>query len=101
MTVLTPCSSKGARCFETPLDEHGVKTVIEYKERDGKTYKVTRRVKQTTVTKWSNQEMEERKTMEKFGKAKTNKPEEEASHVVRSEEDVNIEVCKKAIQQSQ
>merc|ERR1711943_149776 len=45
--------------------------------------------------------MEERKDMEKFGKAKTNNPAEEASHVVRSEEDVNIEVCKKAIQQSQ
>merc|ERR1719440_2160195 len=79
--------SKAAR-FETPLDEHGIKTVIEYKERDGKTYKVTKRVKQTTVTKWSNQEMEERKSMEKFGKAKTNNPVEEASHVVRSEEDV-------------
>jgi len=99
--VVVDAGSKGARCFETPLDEYGIKTVIEYKERDGKTYKVTKRVKQTTVTKWSNQEMEERKNMEKFGKAKTNNPVEEASHVVRSEEDVNIEVCKKQIQLSQ
>jgi len=89
------------RCFETAADENGIKTVVEYKERDGKTYKVTKRVKQTTVTKWSNPEMGARKTMAKFGKVKLASPQEEAQHIVRSVEDVMIEVSKKAVQLSQ
>jgi translation initiation factor 3 subunit G len=99
---ISPSASKmGARCFETPVDEHGIKTVIEYKERDGKTYKVSRRIRQTTMTKWSNQDMEARKTMEKFGKAKTNDEATEASHVQQSVEEINIEVCKKAIKMAE
>jgi len=92
--------AKSARCFETPVDEHGIKTVIEYKERDGKTYKVSKRVKQTTVTKWSNADMAARKTMEKFGKAKTNDAATEAAHVTKMVEEVTIEVARKAAQQS-
>jgi len=99
---ISPSASKmGARCFETPVDEHGIKTVIEYKERDGKTYKVSRRIRQTTMTKWSNQDMEARKSMPKFGKAKTNDEATEAAHIQRSEEEVPIEVCKKAIKMAE
>lgn len=97
----SPTGKAKAARFETPVDAEGVKTVIEYKERDGKTYKVTKRVRMTTVTKWSNQEMNARKSMEKFGKAKTNDPVTEASHVQRCEEEVNIEVCRRAVQLSQ
>jgi len=89
------------RCFETAADENGIKTVVEYKERDGKTYKVTKRVKQTTVVKWSNPEMGQRKLMAKFGKVRTASPQEEAQHMVKSVEDVNIEVCRKAALVSQ
>lgn len=92
--------AKAAR-FETPVDAEGIKTVIEYKERDGKTYKVTKRVRMTTVTKWTNQEMNTRKSMEKFGKAKTNDAATEASHVQRCEEEVNIEVCRRQVQLSE
>jgi len=89
------------RCFETAADENGIKTVVEYKERDGKTYKVTKRVKQTTVTKWSNPEMGARKNLAKFGKAKQASAHEEAQHIVKSVEDVFIEVSRKAVQLSQ
>merc|ERR1719181_1855702 len=92
--------SRGAR-FETPVDENGIKTVIEYKERDGKTYKVTRRVKQTTVTKWTNQEMVARKELPKFGKVRGADPVAEATHCTKSVEDVNIELSRKQIQVSQ
>lgn len=97
----SPAGKAKAARFETPVDAEGIKTVIEYKERDGKTYKVTKRVRMTTVTKWSNQEMNARKSMEKFGKAKTNDAATEASHVVRSEEEVNIEVCRRQVQLSE
>jgi len=100
--VIADGSSKlGARCFETPVDENGIKTVIEYKERDGKTYKVSKRVKQTTITKWTNTEMAERKLIPKFGTALVNGPTKEAQHIVRSVEEVCIEICKKAVQMSQ
>jgi len=89
------------RCFETAADDQGIKTVVEYKERDGKTYKVTKRVKQTTQTKWSNPEMGQRKSMAKFGKVKLSSAQEEAQHIVRSVEDVLIEVSKKIVSVSQ
>jgi len=86
--------SKGAR-FETPVDDSGVKTVIEYIERDGKTYKVTKHVKVRAVSKWTNTQMEARKTMGKFGKALGADPAEEAIHIKQSTEDVIIEVPRK------
>jgi len=92
---------KQAARFETPVNDEGIKQVIEYKERDGKTYKVSTKVRVAAVTKWTNQDMAERKSMEKFGKAKTNDAATEASHVQRCEEDVNIEVCRRAVQLSQ
>jgi len=89
------------RCFETAADENGIKTVVEYKERDGKTYKVTKRVKQLTQTKWTNPEMTARKDLAKFGKLKGLAYGEPDTHVQRSQEEVPIELCKKAVQISQ
>lgn len=91
----------GSRRFETPADENGIKKVMEYTERNGKTYKITKTVKQTTVQRWTNQEMVARRSMAKFGKAATSDPATEASHCIRSEEDINIEVCKKQLAQVQ
>jgi len=87
--------AKAAR-FETPVDADGIKTVIEYKERDGKTYKVTKRVRMTTVTKYSNTEMDARKSLEKFGKPKQRTEAEEASQIQQSLEEVPIEIARKA-----
>jgi len=87
----------GATRFETPADKDGIKTVIEYTERDGKTYKVTKRVKQTTVKSWTNKNILARKTMSKFGKPHQNEAGEKHL-VVKSEEDVNIELTKKTTQ---
>jgi len=97
--VVVDNTGKAARCFETPVDANGIKTVIEYKERDGKTYKVTKRVKVNTQTKWINSDMTDRKGMAAFGKPKAN-PADEASHIQRSVEEVPIELCKKAVQMS-
>mmetsp|Transcript_56434 Transcript_56434/g.145300 ORF Transcript_56434/g.145300 Transcript_56434/m.145300 type:complete len:311 (-) Transcript_56434:586-1518(-) len=85
----------GATRFETAADEHGIKTVIEYTERDGRTYKVTKRVQQTVVTTWTNKSIQERKNMAKFGKAATNDAALEKHLVVRSEEDIPIEISRK------
>jgi len=71
--------------FETAVDEHGVKTVIEYKEKDGKTYKVTRKVKQTSKATWTNKSINERKAMPNFGKALT----DDVSLVVCCRDDVD------------
>lgn len=84
-------TSKGR--FETKADAQGIKTVITYSERDNKTWKITKKLKQTTISKWTNKAMLERKNMSKFGKALTDK--DEASKIVRSEEEVPIELTKK------
>jgi len=86
--------NKGSR-FETKADKDGIKTVIEYVERDGSTYRMTRRVKQRVNTKWINKDMIERKTMAKFGKALTNSEADERTMCVKSVEVVNIELTKK------
>jgi len=91
----------GPARFETPVNEDGIKQVIEYKERDGKTYKVTTKVLVRPVTKWTNKEMNARKSMEKFGKPKTNDAATEASHIQRSEDEVPIEVARRVVQMSQ
>jgi len=82
--------------FETKADDQGVKTVIEYTERDGKTYKVTRKVKQISVQKWTNKAMEQRKALEHFGGARG----EEAKKVakpVRNEEDVPMDLVRRNV----
>jgi len=84
----------GGTRFETQADKDGIKTVIEYLERDGKTYKVTKKVKQTTVKSWTNRNMMARKNMPKFGKPMLNEAGEK--HLcVKSEEDVMIELTRK------
>jgi len=85
--------------FETAVDSHGIKTVIEYTERDGRTFKVTRKVKQTKVTSWTNQNIANRKSLAKFGKAVTNEA-HEASLIVKSVEEVSVELAKKLGTQS-
>jgi len=85
----------GVSRFETKADKDGIKTVIEYVERDGATYRVTRRVKQITTKKWSNVAMRERLSMNKFGKVLTNSEADERTACVKSVEAVNIEVAKK------
>jgi translation initiation factor 3 subunit G len=87
---------KTGNSFETAPDKDGIKTVIEYTERGGQTYKVTKRVKVTKVKTWSNQSISERKSMKKFGLAASNDPKSEAMLIVKSEENVPIEVAKKA-----
>lgn len=89
------------RCFETAPDENGIKTVVEYKEREGKTYKVTKRVKQITVAKWTNPEMTARKNMKKFGKIDVDNDPETDVHVQQSKDEVSIDLCRKVVVQSQ
>jgi len=83
--------------FETGVDSAGIKTVVEYIERDQKTFKVTKKVKVRSVQKWTNRAMEERKGMAKFGKAALADPAEEAQHMKRTDEEYVIEVPKKAV----
>mmetsp|Transcript_46412 Transcript_46412/g.108061 ORF Transcript_46412/g.108061 Transcript_46412/m.108061 type:complete len:280 (-) Transcript_46412:80-919(-) len=83
--------------FETSADAGGIKTVVEYIERDQKTYKVTKKVRIRSVQKWTNKAMEERKVMAKFGKAAQADPAEEAQHMKRTDEEYVIEVPKKAV----
>jgi translation initiation factor 3 subunit G len=91
----SPTAQSRAR-FETAADAHGIKTVIEYKERDGKTFKVTRKVRVTKVTKWYNEEMTQRKSMEKFGKAKITS-EGIGAQRLSQPEDGQFDLCKKAV----
>lgn len=74
-------------------DKDGIKTVYSYTERDKKTYKITKRVRQTTVTRWTNKAIESRKTMPKFGKALVDTAEE--NHITHSTEEVPIECTRK------
>jgi len=87
-------AKSGAR-FETKADAQGIKTVIEYTERDGATYRVTRKIRQTVNTKWISAGMVERQDMAKFGKALTNSEADEKTMCVRSVEEVNVEFTKK------
>jgi len=87
-------AKSGAR-FETKANAQGIKTVIEYTERDGATYRVTRKIRQTVNTKWISAGMIERQEMAKFGKALTNSEADEKTMCVRSVEEVNIEFTKK------
>lgn len=80
--------------FETPADKDGVRTVIEYFERDGKTYKLTKKVKQSIVKNWTNRSIEGRKSLAKFGKPLVNGVGENKL-VIKSEEEVKIEPSKR------
>jgi len=79
------------------VDAQGIKRVIEYVERGGKTYKVMRVVKQTIQLMQTSPAMAERKELAKFGKASTNDPKEESLHVKKSEEEVSLELKKRVM----
>lgn len=81
--------------FTTGPDENGIITNIEYIERDGKTYKVIKKVKQTIVKTWTNEQIQNRKSMEKFGKPLQNDPAVEKKLVVKTEDDVPIELSRR------
>jgi len=83
--------------FESEVDAKGIKTVIEYAERDGKTFKVSKKVKQTNLTKKINLQIENRKTLTKFGKC--GQAEDEDGNTIEikpvvSSVDVPIEITK-------
>jgi len=98
--LITPSGGGAAKGFETTPDENGIKMVIEYTERDGKTYKVMKRVKQTTITSWTNKNIISRKTMTKFGKPAINDAAAEKNLIVRSEEEIPVELSKKLAAQA-
>lgn len=81
--------------LETKADESGIRLAIDYIEKDGKTFKRTRRLRTTTITSYTNEKIIERKTMKKFGKAATNDPTAEKNLIVRAEEEIPIELSKK------
>jgi len=83
--------------FETKPDKDGIKTVIEYVEKAGQTYKLTRKVKVTTLTRRTNEAMRARKTMNKFGKALTADERTEAAMIVKSVEEIPLELTKKTV----
>merc|ERR1711920_889126 len=76
------------------VDENGIKTVWEYLERDGKTYKATKRVQETKITSWTNKHSQERKSVVRFGRAKENDAALEKT-IVKSVEAVHLEVAKR------
>jgi len=88
-------TDENARQFQTKPDENGFFQAFGYETRDGKMYKVQRRMRRTTVTSWINKDMIARKSMKKFGKAATNDVEAEKRLIVQSEEEIHIELSKK------
>jgi len=90
----------GSGTFRTNPDKDGHFMEIQYAERDGKTYKVIKRMKQTVTTSWTNGHIQNRKDMKKFGKAASNDAANEKHLVVRSEEDIPIEFSKKLAAQA-
>merc|ERR1712137_34939 len=92
-TLVADGKNQGSR-FETPVDENGVKTVVEYTERDGKTYKVSRKVRETRMSSWTNKYIQARKSMTPFGKAESIGPEANAILTVKSVEEVNFDLVK-------
>jgi len=83
-----------APVFETKADDQGIRLRIDYTERDGKTYKVTKRVRETKVASWTNEKIVARKDMKKFGKPALTDAATESGHIVRSEEDIRLEPSK-------
>jgi translation initiation factor 3 subunit G len=95
--AVSPSGKSGTR-FETKPDQDGIKTVVEYVEKSGLTFKVTRKIKVTTVVTRVNEAMKARLSLAKFGKSLA-KSEEDVrllqSLITKSEEDVPIELTKK------
>ena len=81
--------------FETQADKDGIKSVVEYVEKNGGTYKITKKVKEVVTTKWTNDAIQARKSLEKFGKAATNSEADEKTLCMRSVEEIPVESAKK------
>eukprot|EP00434_Breviolum_minutum_P038068 symbB.v1.2.033765.t1/scaffold4187.1/size45811/6 len=81
--------------FETQADKDGVKTSVEYVEKNGATYRVTKKMKETITTKWTNQSMKKRQNLHKFGKAATNPEADEKTLCMKSVEEIHVESAKK------
>ncbi|CAE6972091.1 Eif3g [Symbiodinium sp. CCMP2456] len=81
--------------FETQADKDGIKSVVEYVEKNGGTYKITKKVKEVVTTKWTNDAIQARKSLEKFGKAATNPEADEKTLCMRSVEEIPVESAKK------
>lgn len=81
--------------FETQADKDGVKTSVEYVEKAGVTYRVTKKMKETVTTKWTNRLMQNRKNLHKFGKASTNPEADEKLLCMKSVEEIQVESAKK------
>eukprot|EP00746_Dinoflagellata_sp_MGD_P000392 gnl/MRDRNA2_/MRDRNA2_100709_c0_seq1.p1 gnl/MRDRNA2_/MRDRNA2_100709_c0~~gnl/MRDRNA2_/MRDRNA2_100709_c0_seq1.p1 ORF type:complete len:288 (+),score=100.52 gnl/MRDRNA2_/MRDRNA2_100709_c0_seq1:83-946(+) len=92
-------SPKAKTRFETDADATGIKTVIEYVERDGKTFKVTKKVRVREHKRKVNLAVEERKKWEGFGKGNPNATDEDGNAItqmpVKSPDEVRIEVIQK------
>jgi len=90
-----PAGAGQSSFLETKADASGIRLAIDYIEKDGKTFKRTRRIRTTMITSYTNQKIVERKDMKKFGKPAANDPAAEKHLIVRSEEDIPIELSKK------
>jgi len=92
-------SPKAKTRFETDADSKGVKTVIEYVERDGKTFKVTKKVRVREHKRKVNLAVEERKKWEGFGKGNPSATDEDGNPInqkpVKSPDEVHIEIIQK------
>jgi len=81
------------------VDSKGIKTVIEYVERDGKTYKVTKKIRQRTFARKVNLAVEERKKWEGFGRGNPGATDENGDVIdqkpVKCPEEIHIEGIKK------
>lgn len=80
----------GQMILQTLPDKDGIKTVVEYTEKNGQTYKITKKMKVTTTYKRVSQAAQERKDMPKFGKAASNPPETEVRFVTRTPEEAAL-----------
>jgi len=85
--------------FETEADSKGIKTVIEYVERDGKTFKVTKKVRQRKHTRKVNLAVEERKKWDGFGRGNPGATDEHgdiiSQHPTKVQEEIPIEATVK------
>jgi len=81
--------------FATKVDDKGIKILVDYHDKDGRTYKVTKKVKQTINTHWTNRGMEARKHLAKFGIPANNDPASEKHLCKQSEEDIQFEFAKR------